>query len=286
MLKTYGPLLIHAVIGLAGAAGFTIDPVGLAKIGPVLIAGWMVVAIIMHIPAISRALAEDLTEVGLSPDDIAQIAKAIPAPADPSAAIHDLANAVQGVIGKPVIDPALLDKLGAAADLMLAAAPAKTDNPPAKDGATAGAGTGPAVVAAQPGATQPQPVQQAQARHRIAAFAMMGFLVAGLFGLSACASLSDPTTAIVTVESAYAAAVSAEILWLNSGTADAATVAKVEALRLTAHNALAPLATEAGAGTAPSSDLILAAQAAVDALVAAVPTTPASATPAPATGAN
>lgn len=85
--------------------------------------------------------------------------------------------------------------------------------------------------------------------------------------LAGCANLNDPTTAIVTVETAYAGAVSAEIVYLNSGKADPVLVKQIEGYRLNAHGVLAPLAEAAGSGTPPTSDAAAAAHAAVTGFV-------------------
>ena len=88
-------------------------------------------------------------------------------------------------------------------------------------------------------------------------------VILGVLALSACANLNDPTTAIVTAETAYAGAVSAEIVYLNSGKADPALVKQIEGYRLNAHGVLAPLAEAAGSGTPPTSDEAAAAELAV-----------------------
>ena len=88
-------------------------------------------------------------------------------------------------------------------------------------------------------------------------------VILGVLALSACANMNDPTTAIVTAETAYAGAVSAEIVYLNSGKADPALVKQIEGYRVNAHNTLAPLAKAAAAGTPPTSDEAAAAELAV-----------------------
>lgn len=285
-MKAYGPIIAHALIGILASFGFTVAPEALAHIAPVLVSAWMVLAIVMHMPAIARVLAREAGDIGLSESDLAQISALLPS-GDLGAAVKTLGAKVDAMAGKPVIDPDLLDKLAQAADVLLAP-DAKPDAPPAtKVLEEAQSGASSQDPAKADGVSQAQPQQVQQGRHFVDTLSRQGgkqnmrfplALIAAMalacaLGLSACANMSDPTTQIVAAESAYAAAVSAEIVWMNSGKADVATVVKIESLRLAAHDALAPLAAEASAGTAPSSDLVLAAQAAVDALAAAVAAT-------------
>lgn len=84
--------------------------------------------------------------------------------------------------------------------------------------------------------------------------------------LGACANLSDPTTAVATMDSAYATAVAGEIAYTLSGNADRIIVANLEGYREQVHSALDPLNQEIIAGQAPTSDAVLAAQLALNAL--------------------
>lgn len=92
------------------------------------------------------------------------------------------------------------------------------------------------------------------------------FFLAPALLLVGCAALTDTTTTVVAAETAYAGAVSAEIVWLNSPAATPALAKQVEGYRVAAHNALAPLEAQAAAGTPPTNEQALAATAAVNAL--------------------
>lgn len=96
---------------------------------------------------------------------------------------------------------------------------------------------------------------------------LMVSAVCGL-ALAACTSaqLKDPTTVFGTAESGYAAALAAELTWLNTMHPNAGAVAEVEVIRSSAHATLAPIETAIAAGQVPTSDQALAAQAAVNAL--------------------
>lgn len=96
------------------------------------------------------------------------------------------------------------------------------------------------------------------------------FIIAVVGLLSACAAMeaigTDPTTTIAAIDTAYASAVSAEIVYLSSGKADKDTTLKLEAYRKNAHNVLAPLMQKVASGTPPTTEEALAAQAAVNIL--------------------
>lgn len=96
---------------------------------------------------------------------------------------------------------------------------------------------------------------------------LMVFAVCGL-ALSACTSaqLKDPATVFGTAESGYAAALAAELTWLNTMHPNPGAIAVVEAVRSAAHQTLAPIEAQIAAGQVPTSDQALAAQAAVNAL--------------------
>ncbi len=97
-------------------------------------------------------------------------------------------------------------------------------------------------------------------------------LAAGVLLLGACANLKDPTTAIAAVDSAYAGAVAGEIAYLSGVVpgvkVDKAIAAQIEAYRVAAHNVLDPINKQIAAGTPPTSDQALAAQAVLNVLTA------------------
>lgn len=87
--------------------------------------------------------------------------------------------------------------------------------------------------------------------------------LAAMLSSAACQNLSDPTTVVSSADAAYGAALAAELVWLNSGKADAATVQKIEAYRKPVHDQLTALNNQIAAGQAPTSDAALALQTAV-----------------------
>jgi len=92
-------------------------------------------------------------------------------------------------------------------------------------------------------------------------------ILLSVIALASCAAVTDPTTTIVTAETAFAGAVAAEVVYLQSGKADPAIVKQIEVYRLQVDKVLSPLAQAAGTGTPPSSENVLAAQTAVNLLV-------------------
>ena len=96
-------------------------------------------------------------------------------------------------------------------------------------------------------------------------------LSAAALALASCASVSDPTTLVSTVQSTYVVAVSGEIIYAKSGHADRVLLDKIEAARIKAMDVIGPIQTGIKAGVVPSNDLVLAAEAAVTALQALVP---------------
>lgn len=90
--------------------------------------------------------------------------------------------------------------------------------------------------------------------------ALTGSLAAG------CTSLSDPTTAFSAVVATYSGAVAAEVAYESLPSPNVGTVRKLETLRIAADAVLHPIELAIAAGNPPSSDTVLAAQAAVGAL--------------------
>jgi len=81
--------------------------------------------------------------------------------------------------------------------------------------------------------------------------------------LAGCANMNDPTTVIVSAESTYGAYMAAENAYLASGKTDPAVVQALANARRGVASVLDPLASSAAAGTAPTSDQVLAAQTAL-----------------------
>lgn len=94
--------------------------------------------------------------------------------------------------------------------------------------------------------------------------------------LAACANQLDPTTEVYEAQSAYNAAVSAEMAWLTLAKPNAGAVAAVAAARVQAYADVEPAVKQVESGTVPSSAALLALETAVTAFQNAVPTTPAA----------
>lgn len=95
----------------------------------------------------------------------------------------------------------------------------------------------------------------------------LSIAVAGLM-LASCSNLKDPTTAFSAVVASFGTAVSAEVVYLNSGKATPAIAAKLEQYRIATDKVLAPIEAQIAAGNPPSSDTVLAAQGVVSAFTA------------------
>lgn len=89
-----------------------------------------------------------------------------------------------------------------------------------------------------------------------------------LLALSGCASLSDPTTQVVSLEGVYTACLAAENSYLGSGKADPKVVSAIAAVRVKASAIIDPMAALAAAGTLPANVLVTDATVAVEALQA------------------
>jgi len=95
---------------------------------------------------------------------------------------------------------------------------------------------------------------------------MGGTVLAGVLALAGCANQTDPTTAVLSLEASYTAALTAELPIIAKG--NQAEIAQLKADRLEAAALIEPLASEASAVTLPAGVSLVAADAALAAYAA------------------